>query len=231
MRSRSSQRPREACGAVHAGARPQVRWPRVSRGGRLVTEVRRQRQSSSPQPDERGRAVPLSPWLQSRFRADSAPLSTRPFQRPGRSLKADWLDERPTSNGAVWITGDDILPPGTPGGGGCSAAGPPSPPPSPRDLQRCLKVRPVGSACARHRAPPRYTKCACGRTLTDHSHNKLYIISGERGTVALRHEARCTCQCCPGLLSARPMGGRCLCCCGMPHGLSLIHISEPTRPY
>ena len=28
--------------------RPQVRWPRVSRGGRLVTEVRRQRQSSSP---------------------------------------------------------------------------------------------------------------------------------------------------------------------------------------
>ena len=25
-------------------------------------------------------------------------------------------------------------------------------------------------------------------------------------------------QCCPGLLSARPMGGRCLCCCGMPHG-------------
>ena len=25
-------------------------------------------------------------------------------------------------------------------------------------------VRPVGSACARHRAPPRYTKCACGRT-------------------------------------------------------------------
>ena len=48
--------------------------------------------------------------------------------------------------------------------------------------------------------------------------NKLYIISGERGTVALRHEARCTCQCCPGLLSARPMGGRCLCCCGMPHG-------------
>jgi len=29
---------------------------------------------------------------------------TRPFQRPGRSLKADWLDERSTSNGAVWIT-------------------------------------------------------------------------------------------------------------------------------
>ena len=46
---------------------------------------------------------------------------------------------------AVWITGDDILPTGAPGGGGCSAAGPPSPPPSPRDLQRCLKVRPVGS--------------------------------------------------------------------------------------
>ena len=31
------------------------------------------------------------------------------------------------------------------------------------------------------------------------------IITGERGTVALRHEARCTCQCCPGLLSARPI--------------------------
>ena len=43
------QRPREACGTVHPrGAR--VHWPRVSRGGRLVTEVRRQRQSSSPQP-------------------------------------------------------------------------------------------------------------------------------------------------------------------------------------
>ena len=55
-------------------------------------------------------------------------------------------------------------------------------------------------------------------TLYYHTNNKLYIISGERGTVALRHEARCTCQCCPGLLSARPMGGRCLCCCGMPHG-------------
>jgi len=41
---------------------------------------------------------------------------------------------------------------------------------------------------------------------------------GRTGTVALRHEARCTCQCCPGLLSVRPMGGRCLCCCGMPHG-------------
>ena len=40
---------------------------------------------------------------------------------------------------------------------------PPPPSPSPRDLQRCLKVRQV-----RHRAPPRYTKCACGRTLTDH---------------------------------------------------------------
>ena len=48
-----------------------------------------------------------------------------------------------------------------------------TPPPSPRDLQCCPKVRPVGSACARHRAPPRYTKCACGRTLTDHrSHQR-----------------------------------------------------------
>ena len=74
LRSRSSQRPREACGTVYAGARPQVHWPRVSRGGRLVTEVRRRRQSSSP---------------------------PRPFQRPDRSLKADWLDERSTSNGAV----------------------------------------------------------------------------------------------------------------------------------
>ena len=66
--------------------------------------------------------------------------------------------------------------------GAPSAAGPPSPPPSPRDLQRCLKVRPVGSACARHRAPPRYTKCACGRTLTDHR-------SRRKGGEAARHLA------------------------------------------
>ena len=34
---------------------------------------------------------------------ESLPTGTGlgPFQRPGRSLKADWLDERPTSNGAV----------------------------------------------------------------------------------------------------------------------------------
>ena len=46
-----------------------------------------------------------------------------------------------------------------------------TPPPSPRDLQCCLKVRPVGSDCARHRAPPRYTKCACPggpSQITDH---------------------------------------------------------------
>ena len=53
----------------------------------------------------------------------------------------------------------------------------------------------------------------CCKTLQQTLHDKR-----ERGTVALRHEARCTCQCCPGLLSARPMGGRCLCCYGMPHG-------------
>ena len=56
---------------------------------------------------------------------------------------------------------------------------PPAPPTAPasptgcREIStyykmRCLKVRPAGTACARHRAPPRYTKCACGRTLTDH---------------------------------------------------------------
>ena len=39
------------------------------------------------------------------------------------------------------------------------------------------KVRPVGSACARHRAPPRYTKYACGRTLTDH---RTHQRAGER---------------------------------------------------
>ena len=44
----------------------------------------------------------------------------------------------------------------------------PSAYPSNGTSQCCLKVRPVGSACARHRAPPRYTKCACGRILTDH---------------------------------------------------------------
>merc|ERR1711965_506093 len=83
----------------------------------------------------------------------------RPFQRPGRSLKADRLDERSTSNGAV----RERVEPAHLGGRWFGADGPPSPPPSPRDLQRCLKVRQV-----RHRAPPRYTKCACGRTLTDH---------------------------------------------------------------
>ena len=119
-------------GRCTLGLGPRVRWPRVSRGGRLVTEVRRQRQSSSP---------------------------PRPFQRPDRSLKADWLDERPTSNGAV----RERVEPAHLGGRWFGADGPPSPPPSPRDLQRCLKVRQV-----RHRAPPRYTKCACGRTLKDH---------------------------------------------------------------
>ena len=85
LRSRSSHRGRvrRVGRCTHAGAR--VHWPRVSRGGRLVTEVRRQGQLSSPQPDESGRAVGgQSPWLQSRFRADAAPLSTRaiPTARP-----------------------------------------------------------------------------------------------------------------------------------------------------
>ena len=31
---------------------------------------------------------------------DASPHQTRPFQRPDRSLKADWLDERSTSDGA-----------------------------------------------------------------------------------------------------------------------------------
>ena len=68
------------------------------------------------------------------------------------------------------------------------------------------------AVCGRSRAPSDQTAALLSYN------NNLYMISGERGTVALRHEARCTCQCCPGLLSARPMGGRCLCCCGMPHG-------------
>ena len=79
----------------------------------------------------------------------ASPHQTRPFQRPGRSLKADWLDERPTSNGAV----RERVEPARLGGMWFGADGPPSPPPSPRDLQCCLKVRQV-----RHRAPPRYTK-------------------------------------------------------------------------
>ena len=49
-----------------------------------------------------------------------------------------------------------------------------TPSPSPRDLQRCLKVRQV-----RHRAPPRYTKCACGRTLTDHRSQTLHQAANE----------------------------------------------------
>ena len=94
MRSRSSQRPREACGAVHAGARPQVRWPRVSRGGRLVTEVRLRRQSSSPQPDESGRAVPVAAVaLPSRLRPSLHPAipTARPLRGCGRGGGGWWL--------------------------------------------------------------------------------------------------------------------------------------------
>ena len=101
----------------------------------------------------------------------------RPFQRPDRSLKADRLDERSTSNGAVrerveparlggrWF-GADSQPHGQSGSRGMTSCLParreevgapppdrPPPSPSPRDLQRCLKVRQV-----RHRAPPWYTK-------------------------------------------------------------------------
>ena len=101
----------------------------------------------------------IMPLVQPRSDARTQVHQTRPFQRPDRSLKADWLDERPTSNGAVW----ERVEPARLGGRWFGADGPPSPPPSPRDLQCCLKVRQV-----RHRAPPRYTKCACRRTLTDH---------------------------------------------------------------
>ena len=132
--------------------------------------------------------------FQTRCRTTSPTLTTSDihyiqtsFQRPDRSLKADWLDERSTSNGAVrerveparlggrWF-GADSQPHGQSGSRGMTSCLParreevgapppdrPPPPPSPRDLQCCLKVRQV-----RHRAPPRYTKCACGRTLTDH---------------------------------------------------------------
>ena len=140
---------------------------------------------------------------------ESLPTGTGlgPFQRPGRSLKADWLDERPTSNGAVWERveparlgrrwfGADSQPHGQSGSRGMTSclparreevgAPPPDrlpPPPSPRDLQCCLKVRQV-----RHRAPPRYTKCACGRTLTDHrSHLVAYRY---RPRTALTHLIR-----------------------------------------
>ena len=109
---------------------------------------------------------------------ESLPTGTGlgPFQRPGRSLKADWLDERSTSNGAV----RERVEPAHLGGRWFGADGPPSPPPSPRDLQRCLKVRQV-----RHRAPPRYTKCACGRTLTDHrSQVAVGVRLHDEGTVS-----------------------------------------------
>ena len=42
--------------------------------------------------------------VQPRSDARTQVHQTRPFQRPDRSLKADWLDERSTSDGAVWIT-------------------------------------------------------------------------------------------------------------------------------
>ena len=46
--------------------------------------------------------------------------------------------------------------------------------PSPTGIYNALsKVRPAGTACARHRAPPRHTKCAYGRTtLTNHADHK-----------------------------------------------------------
>jgi len=70
---------------------------------------------------------------------ESLPTGTglRPFQRSDRSLKADWLDERSTSNGAV----RERVEPAHLGGRWFGADGPPSPPPSPRDLQCCLNTR------------------------------------------------------------------------------------------
>ena len=46
--------------------------------------------------------------------------------------------------------------------------------PSPTGIYNALsKVRPAGTACDRHRAPPRHTKCAYGRTtLTNHADHK-----------------------------------------------------------
>ena len=55
-------------------------------------------------------------------------------------------------------------------------------PRSPRDLQRCLKVRQV-----RHRAPPRYTKCASRRTLTHHrSHISQILDFSRRVTIVIK---------------------------------------------
>ena len=85
---------------------------------------------------------------------------TRPFQRPGCSLKADWLDELSTSNGAFWITGDDILPADTTGGEEVVAPPPDRPLHHPRDLNQA-----PGIYNAVLRSEPRNTKCACGRSL------------------------------------------------------------------
>ena len=70
------------------------------------------------------------------------------------------------------------------------------------------------------RRPPRSTP------LYSSAASDVYKRQTTNSTSKAANEARslsdmrrgCTCQCCPGLLSARPMGGRCLCCCGMPHG-------------
>ena len=66
----------------------------------------------------------------------------------------------------------------------------PPPPPSPGDVQRCLKARQV-----RHRAPPWYRKCACGRTLTDHrSHPRGSVSDVSRKCLGSASEASRACS-------------------------------------
>ena len=67
------------------------------------------------------------------------------------------LDERPTSNGAVR---ERVEPAHL--GGRCGLA------PTDRPLHHPRPGIYNAVRQVRHRAPPRYTKCACGRTLTDH---------------------------------------------------------------
>ena len=70
----------------------------------------------------------------------------------------------------------------------------------------------------RHDQPAMRRRCRIRRcaSLAGGGLSAARTVAFARGEASI--QARCTCQCCPGLLSARPMGGRCLCCCGMPHG-------------
>ena len=129
---------------------------------------------------------------------ESLPTGTvlRPFQRPDRSLKADWLDERSTSwrsptgrSGNAWNLPTSV-------GGGLAPTDRPLHHPRPGIYNAVLRsdLWALPALGTGHRLGIQNAPAGGPSQITDH--NKLYIISGERGTVALRHEARCTFKFC-----------------------------------